>query len=87
MDLTYRYQPLGSTLHQGLTVGAELFGNSERMERESGFRRMFAPGGYAYAEAKLNREWAAGLSVRQRAESGEPGQEDPELFTLLNLER
>jgi hypothetical protein len=61
VDVTYRYQPLGSTLHQGLTVGAEFFGNSERFERESGLRRMFAPGGYAYAELKLNREWSAGF--------------------------
>ncbi len=60
-DLTYRYQPLDSTLYQGLTLGAELFGNSERVERDSGFRRMFAPGGYAYAEAKLNREWSTGF--------------------------
>jgi hypothetical protein len=61
VDMTYRYQPLGSTLYQGLTIGAELFGNSERVERESGFRRMFAPGGYAYAEAKLDRNWSAGF--------------------------
>ena len=61
LDVTYRYQPLGSTLYQGVTLGAEFFGNSERLERASGFRRMFAPGGYAYAEAKINREWAAGF--------------------------
>lgn len=61
VDLTYRYQPLGSTLYEGVTLGAEFFGNSERVERASGFRRMFAPGGYAYVEAKLNRQWAAGF--------------------------
>jgi len=61
LDLTYRYQPLDSTLHRGVTVGAELFGNSERVERLSGVRRMFAPGGYAYAEMKLNREWSTGF--------------------------
>lgn len=61
IDLTYRYQPLGSVLYQGITLGAELFGNSERVERESGIRRNFAPGGYAYAEAKLTRQWAAGF--------------------------
>jgi hypothetical protein len=61
VDVTYRYQPLGSTLYQGFTLGGELFGNSERVERESGFRRMFAPGGYVYGEAKINREWAAGF--------------------------
>ncbi|MGH7854493.1 MAG: hypothetical protein ACREP3_13700, partial [Candidatus Binatia bacterium] len=61
VDFTYRYQPLASTLYQGFTLGAEFFGNSERVERGSGFRRMFAPGGYAYGEAKINREWAAGF--------------------------
>jgi hypothetical protein len=61
IDLTYRYQPLDSTLYQGLSFGAELFGNSERLQRASGVRRMFAPGGYAYVEAKLNREWSTGF--------------------------
>jgi len=73
VDLTYRYQPLGSTLHQGVTVGAELFGNSERVERASGFRRMFAPGGYAYAEAKLSREWAAGFLYDNAPSLASPG--------------
>jgi hypothetical protein len=73
VDLTYRYQPLASTLHQGITVGAEFFGNSERVERVSGFRRMFAPGGYAYAEAKLNREWAAGFLYDNAPNVASPG--------------
>jgi hypothetical protein len=33
VDVTYRYQPLGSTLYQGLTLGGEFFGNSERVAR------------------------------------------------------
>jgi hypothetical protein len=61
VDVTYRYEPLGSTLYQGFAVGGEFFGNTERAERPSGFRRMFAPGGYVYGEAKINREWAAGF--------------------------
>lgn len=73
LDLTYRYQPLGSTLYQGVTVGAELFGNSERVERVSGFRRMFAPGGYAYAEAKLNREWSTGFLYDNAPSLASPG--------------
>lgn len=73
VDLTYRYQPLGSTLYQGLTIGGELFGNSERVERASGFRRMFAPGGYAYAEAKLSREWAAGFLYDNAPSLASPG--------------
>jgi len=73
VDVTYRYQPLGSTLHQGLTVGAEFFGNSEREERASGIRRMFAPGGYVYAEAKLSREWAAGFLYDNAPSLSSPG--------------
>ena len=61
IDMTYRYQPLGSTLYQGFTLAGEFFGNSERVERASGVRRMFAPAGYVYGEAKINREWAAGF--------------------------
>ena len=73
LDLTYRYQPLDSALHQGVTVGAEFFGNSERVERESGYRRMFAPGGYAYAEMKLNREWSAGFLYDNAPSLASPG--------------
>jgi hypothetical protein len=73
VDLTYRYQPLGSTLYQGITVGGEFFGNSERMERESGVRRMFAPGGYAYAEAKLTRAWSAGFLYDNAPSLSSPG--------------
>ena len=73
VDLTYRYQPLGSTLYQGFTMGAEFFGNSERVERASGFRRMFAPGGYAYGEAKINREWAAGFLYDNAPSLTSPG--------------
>ena len=73
VDLTYRYQPLGSALYQGLTIGAEFFGNSERVERASGFRRTFAPGGYAYGEAKINREWSAGFLYDNAPSLASPG--------------
>jgi hypothetical protein len=73
IDATYRYQPLGSTLYEGITLGAEFFGNSERLERAAGFRRMFAPGGYAYAEAKLNREWATGFLYDNAPSLASPG--------------
>ncbi|HKY08435.1 MAG TPA: hypothetical protein VJQ55_09345 [Candidatus Binatia bacterium] len=73
VDVTYRYQPLDSTLYQGFTLGAEFFGNSERVERPSGFRRMFAPGGYAYGEAKINREWAAGFLYDNAPSLRSPG--------------
>jgi hypothetical protein len=73
VDVTYRYQPLGSTLYQGFTLGGEFFGNSERVERASGFRRMFAPGGYTYAEAKINREWSAGFLFDNAPSISSPG--------------
>lgn len=73
VDLTYRYQPLGSTLYQGLTVGGEFFGNSELEQRGSGYRRMFAPGGYAYAEMKLNREWSTGFLYDNAPSLASPG--------------
>ena len=73
LDLTYRYQPLGSTLYQGLTVGGEFYGNSEREERGSGYRRMFAPGGYAYADLKLSREWSAGFLYDNAPNLASPG--------------
>jgi hypothetical protein len=73
VDVTYRYQPLGSTLYQGFTVAGELFANSERVERESGFRRMLGLGGYAYAEAKINREWSAGFLFDHAPSLTSPG--------------
>jgi len=73
VDLTYRYQPLASTLHQGLTIGAEFFGNSELEERGSGYRRMFAPGGYVYADMKLSREWSAGFLYDNAPSLSSPG--------------
>jgi hypothetical protein len=73
VDVTYRYQPLGSTLYQGLTLGGEFFGNSERVERGSGFRRMFAPGGYVYGEAKINRQWATGFLYDNAPSLASPG--------------
>jgi hypothetical protein len=73
VDVTYRYQPLASTLYQGLTVGGELFRNSERLERASGFHRIAAHGGYAYAEAKVNREWSAGFLFDHAPSLSSPG--------------
>jgi hypothetical protein len=64
---------LDSTLYQGFTVAGEFFGNSERVDRASGFRRMFAPGGYAYAEAKINRAWAAGFLFDNAPSISSPG--------------
>ena len=34
---------------------------------------MFAPGGYAYAEAKLNREWSAGFLYDNAPSLASPG--------------
>ncbi len=66
IDVTYRYQPLGSTLYQGFTLGGELFGNSERrpLELEDGSmaaKRRRAFGGYSYGELKLSKNWSTGF--------------------------
>jgi len=62
IDLTYRYQPLDSTTYQGLTIGSELFTNSERVIRPSDLiKREQSFGGYSYAELKLNRSWSTGF--------------------------
>jgi hypothetical protein len=78
IDLTYRYQPLGSTLYQGLTWGSELFFNSERspleievlniddpsiLETQTISKRRQSYGGYSYAELKLNKNWSTGFLV------------------------
>ncbi|HWO42629.1 MAG TPA: hypothetical protein VNO43_12585 [Candidatus Eisenbacteria bacterium] len=73
IDITYRYQPLARTLYQGFTLGGEFFGNSERVERASGFKRVFAPGGYAYGEAKINRAWSAGFLWDHAPSLSSPG--------------
>jgi hypothetical protein len=76
VDLTYRYQPLGSTLYQGFTWGSEFYNNSQRfpfdievpnvddpsiLETQTVGRRQRSYGGYSYAELKLNRNWSTGF--------------------------
>ena len=76
IDLTYRYQPLGSALYQGFTWGSELFVNSERqpfetevpsaddpdvLETQTLAKRRRSVGGYTYGELKLNRNWSTGF--------------------------
>ena len=76
IDLTYRYQPLGSALYQGFTWGSELFVNSERQpfeievpsaddpdvfETQTIAKRRRSVGAYTYGELKLNRNWSTGF--------------------------
>jgi hypothetical protein len=76
VDLTYRYQPLASTLYQGFTWGSEFYANSQRfpfdievpnpddpsiLETQTVGRRKRSYGGYSYAELKLNRNWSTGF--------------------------
>jgi hypothetical protein len=62
IDLTYRYQPLDSTTYQGLTIGSELFTNSERVMRSDDiFKRRQSFGGYSYGEVRLNKNWSTGF--------------------------
>src|SRR5215510_9345197 len=76
VDLTYRYQPLASTLYQGFTWGSEFYNNSQRfpftidvpnvddpsiLETQTVGKRRRSYGGYSYAELKLNRNWSTGF--------------------------
>jgi hypothetical protein len=66
IDLTYRYQPVGSAIYEGFTWGSELFFNSERrpLEQEDDSivaKRRRSIGAYTYGELKLNRNWSTGF--------------------------
>ncbi len=61
VDLTYRYQPLGSVIYQGFTLGSELFVNNERRLADDVPQRRTAWGGYSYGELKLNKTWSTGF--------------------------
>ena len=62
IDLTYRYQPLASTLYQGFTWGSEFYNNSQRFPFDGDVaKRQLSYGGYTYGELKLNRNWATGF--------------------------
>lgn len=66
VDLTYRYQPLGGAVYQGLTWGSELYTNSEPAENNtvgSFAKRARSYGGYSYIEAKLDKNWSTGFQV------------------------
>ena len=76
VDLTYRYQPLGSSVYQGLTWGSEFYANSERfpvdievpneidptiLETRTVGKRQQSYGGYSYVDLKLNKNWSTGF--------------------------
>ncbi|MGE5216916.1 MAG: hypothetical protein ACM3SP_07940 [Chloroflexota bacterium] len=61
IDVTYRYQPLGSAVYQGLTLGSEFFRNSEPIAFGNDSKRRQSYGGYSYAEMKLNKNWSTGF--------------------------
>jgi hypothetical protein len=76
VDLTYRYQPLGSSVYQGLTWGSEFYANSERfpfdievpneddpsiLETRTVGKRQQSYGGYSYVDFKLNKNWSTGF--------------------------
>jgi len=68
VDLTYRYQPLDSTVYQGLTWGSEFYANNERfpftaIAGNMVGKRKQSYGGYSYAELKLNKNWSTGFQV------------------------
>ena len=61
VDLTYRYQPLGSSVYQGFTWGSEFYANSERFPTDDVSQRQQSYGGYSYGELKLNKNWSTGF--------------------------
>lgn len=67
VDLTFRYQPLGSVVYQGFTWGSEFYANSERVpfavDDTSFAKRRSSFGGYSYGEMKLNKNWSTGFLV------------------------
>ena len=73
IDLTYRFQPLASTVYQGVTVGSEIFRNSEQFAFESVAKRREAFGGYSYAELKLSKNWSTGFLFDYAPSVSSPG--------------
>jgi len=78
IDLTYRYQPLDSTVYQGFTWGSEFYANSERfpfdievpdpndpsiLVTQTVGKRQQSYGGYSYVDLKLNKNWSTGFLV------------------------
>ena len=75
IDLTYRYQPLGSTLYQGFTWGSEFYANSQRFAVDDLVaKRQQSYGGYTYGELKLNRNWSTGFLFDYAPIVDNPGQ-------------
>ena len=73
IDLTYRFQPLASPVYQGVTVGSEIFRNSEQFAFESVAKRREAFGGYSYAELKLSKNWSTGFLFDYAPSVSSPG--------------
>ena len=101
VDLTYRYQPLGSAVYQGLTWGSEFYTNTERFPKDievsdpddpsivstqTVAKRQRSYGGYSYAEAKLNKNWSTGFQIDYAPVLDSPGTEDHELLAIPHLE-
>ena len=62
VDLTYRYQPLASTVYQGFTWGSEFYANSQRFAIDDVIaKRQQSYGGYTYGELRLNKDWSTGF--------------------------
>jgi hypothetical protein len=89
VDLTYRYQPLASTVYQGFTWGSEFYNNSQRfpvdievpneddpsiLETQTVGKRRRSYGGFSYAELKLNKNWSTGFLFDYAPIVDNPGQ-------------
>ena len=89
VDLTYRYQPLGTSVYQGLTWGSEFYANSERfpfdiqvpdpndpsiVSTQTVGKRQQSYGGYSYVDFKLNKNWSTGFLFDYAPVIDNPGQ-------------
>jgi hypothetical protein len=64
VDLTFRYQPLASSVYRGFTWGSEFYANSQRFPvNDLVAKRQQSYGGYSYGELKLNKNWSTGFLV------------------------
>ncbi|HWI56971.1 MAG TPA: hypothetical protein VNZ22_07080 [Bacillota bacterium] len=62
VDITLRYQPLGSTIREGYVWGTEVLVNSADFETSPGlFNHENAVGLYSYVEKKLSRRFKVGF--------------------------
>lgn len=75
LDMTYRHQPPGGGLYEGLVWGTEVMQNTERRfgpTTRLPTDRVRAYGGYTYVELKTSRGWRGGLMADLTEDQDDP---------------